>query len=59
MERLLTTEEVAELLGVAPGTVENWRYKQEGPRFVKLGYKRHSPVRYRPEDVQAFIEAQP
>lgn len=59
METLLTTEDVAEILGVAPGTVENWRYKQEGPRFVKLGNKRHSPVRYRPEDVQAFIDAQP
>ena len=57
MAKLLTTEEVAETLGVAPGTVENWRYKQEGPAYVKLGNKRHSAVRYRDTDLESYIDS--
>ena len=59
MEKFLTTAEVADILGVAPGTVENWRYKQEGPAYVKLGTKRSSLVRYRLADVLAYIDTLP
>ncbi|WP_407080024.1 helix-turn-helix transcriptional regulator [Arthrobacter jinronghuae] len=59
MEKFLTTEGVAETLGVAPGTVENWRYKQEGPEYVKLGTKRSSPVRYRESAVVAYLDSLP
>lgn len=52
---LLTPEEVADLLKVHPGTLENWRVRGEGPRFVKLGNKRRSPVRYRRQDVEDWI----
>jgi excisionase family DNA binding protein len=52
---LLTPEEVAELLKVHPGTLENWRVRGEGPPFVKLGNKRRSPVRYRRKDVDDWI----
>lgn len=57
MEKFLTTEDVAEVLHVAPGTVENWRYKQEGPAFVKLGTKRSSPVRYRESAVREYLDS--
>lgn len=50
---LLTDNEVAALLGASLQTVRNWRWRGEGPRFVKLGGRM---VRYRPDDVQAFIE---
>lgn len=50
---LLTDTEVAALLGASPQTVRNWRWRGEGPRFVKLGGRM---VRYRPADVQAFID---
>ena len=52
---LLTDYEVAALLGASLQTVRNWRWRGEGPRFVKLGGRM---VRYRPADVQAFIEGQ-
>lgn len=54
---LLTDTEVAALLGASLQTVRNWRWRgrNEGPRFVKLGGRM---VRYRPADVQAFIEGQ-
>lgn len=52
---LLTDSEVAALLGASLQTVRNWRWRGEGPRFVKLGGRM---VRYRPADVQAFIEGQ-
>lgn len=53
---LLTDTEVAELCGCAVQTLRNMRWRGEGPRFVKLGGGRM--VRYRPDDVQAFIEGQ-
>lgn len=50
---LLTDTEVAELCGCAVQTLRNMRWRGEGPRWVKLGGRM---VRYRPDDVQAFIE---
>lgn len=50
---LLTDTEVAELCGCAVQTLRNMRWRNEGPRWVKLGGRM---VRYRPDDVQAFIE---
>lgn len=51
---LLTEREVADRLNIAVKTVQNWRWKGEGPRAVKLGKR---AVRYRRADVEAFIEA--
>lgn len=52
---LLTPEQVAEMLQIHPGTLENWRVRGEGPPFVKLGQKRRSSVRYRKQDVEDWI----
>jgi excisionase family DNA binding protein len=51
---LLTPTEVAKELGLPARTVEQWRYRNLGPRYVKVG--RH--VRYRPADIDAWIEQQ-
>ncbi|HET8899315.1 MAG TPA: helix-turn-helix domain-containing protein [Rhodanobacteraceae bacterium] len=51
---LLTDVELAALYGVSLQTVRNWRWKGEGPRYVKLGAR---CIRYRPQDVQAFIDS--
>lgn len=53
MERLLSPEEVAEVLGRPVRTVREWRYRGEGPRYLKVG----GTVRYRPRDVEAWLEA--
>ncbi|MGH9640588.1 MAG: helix-turn-helix transcriptional regulator [Bryobacteraceae bacterium] len=49
---LLTDSEVAALLGASLQTIRNWRWRGEGPRYVKLGGRM---VRYRPADLAAFI----
>jgi len=52
---LLDDVEVSDLLHVSLQTVRNWRTRKEGPRYVKLGKR---AVRYRPEDVEAFIDGE-
>lgn len=54
VERLLSTEEVAEFLGRPPRTLRQWRYLGEGPRYLKVG----ATVRYRARDVEAWLKAQ-
>lgn len=48
--RLLTTEEVAAILGVTPGYVKQLRYTNKGPAFIRLG----RAIRYAPGDVTAY-----
>jgi predicted DNA-binding transcriptional regulator AlpA len=50
---LYNTEDAAQLLGLAPGSLNNMRAKGLGPTFVKLG----SLVRYRDSDLVAWIES--
>lgn len=56
---LWTTEQLAEIIGVARGTLEQWRVKGWGPPWVKFADDPKSPVRYRPEDVEAWKESLP
>lgn len=44
---LLDTHQAAEILGVSPGTLENWRAQGQGPKFRKVGRL----VRYRRGDL--------
>lgn len=53
--RLLTDHDVAALTGLARSTLAKLRLSGEGPRFVKLG----AAVRYRVDDVQAWVAAKP
>lgn len=50
--RLLSVEEVAEVLGVPVSTLYQWRYKGVGPVGLRVG--RH--LRYRAVDVSAWID---
>jgi predicted DNA-binding transcriptional regulator AlpA len=54
VERLLSTEEVAEVLGKPPRTLRQWRYVGAGPKYLKVG----ATVRYRARDVESWLEAQ-
>ncbi|WP_376690094.1 helix-turn-helix transcriptional regulator [Wenzhouxiangella sp. EGI_FJ10409] len=49
----LTTEEAAEYVGLQKSTLEAWRCRGGGPRFVKMG----RAVRYRLVDLDAWIES--
>lgn len=53
-DRLLRPDEVADRLGVPPGTLANRRYQGHGPTYLKVG--RH--VRYRAVDVDAWLDRQ-
>jgi len=51
-KRLLTTEDVAEMLGVSPQTIANWRLLGgHGLPHLKIDRM----VRYRPDDVETFL----
>lgn len=51
--KLLTPAEVAEILGVTVQTLAVWRCADRYPlQYVKVG----SRVRYRPTDVDRFVE---
>lgn len=53
MKRLLNEHEAAGLLGVSVYKLRSDRYKHRGLRYVKIGTR----VMYRPEDIEALIEA--
>lgn len=53
-ERLWSTAELAEYLGVPVKTIHQWRYMQKGPRGFRVG--RH--LRFRPADVRAWEDEQ-
>jgi DNA-binding transcriptional MerR regulator len=48
---ILDTPDAADLLGVSPRTLEDWRWRGIGPPFYKLGRR---IVRYRAEDLITF-----
>ena len=54
-ERLLNDREVAAMVGVSVATVRRWRLLHRGPRYLKIGVL----IRYRPESVQQWLDAQP
>jgi len=51
---LMSTLEVAYLLGVSPRTVEDWRADGRGPKYIVIEGRK---VRYRRSVVQAYLEA--
>lgn len=54
--KLLTSPEAAALLGIKNNTLEIYRVKGTGPKFIKLNpASKRSPIRYRQEDLDAFL----
>lgn len=50
----LTPDDLARRWSIAPGTLENQRSANRGPRYLKLGKGRSAPVRYRLADVLEY-----
>ena len=48
----MTVDEVAQWLGLNPGTLRSWRHVHRGPRSLSVG----GAVRYRPSDVETWLE---
>jgi predicted DNA-binding transcriptional regulator AlpA len=52
-QRLLNERQVADSCAISVLTLRKWRGEGRGPRYVKIG----ALVRYRPEDVDAWIQS--
>ena len=53
MEKLLTVRELAELLGVAPGSIYHWLSQDRLPCAIRLSSR---CVRFRPSDVERLVQ---
>jgi len=54
-QELFTTQDICEIFHITKPTVEQWRLRGVGPRFVRLSGSRL--IRYRRNDVMDYIEA--
>lgn len=54
LPRAVNEAEAAEILGVAPRTLSDWRFRGVGPRY--LAYSARA-VRYRLSDLEEFMAA--
>jgi predicted DNA-binding transcriptional regulator AlpA len=55
VENLLNEHDVARITGLSVASVRRWRLLRQGPRYLKIG----SAVRYRSEDVKAWLASRP
>jgi predicted DNA-binding transcriptional regulator AlpA len=55
IESLLNEYDVARITGLSVASVRRWRLLRLGPKYLKIG----AAVRYKPEDVAAWIESRP
>lgn len=53
---LVNENQVARITGMSVASVRRWRLLRQGPRFIEVS---KSAVRYRPEDVSAWLESRP
>jgi hypothetical protein len=51
----LSPQEAASYLGYCTQTLAGWRFQGVGPRYLKLGHGKRGKIRYRLEDLDAYI----
>lgn len=51
---LLRQEQVAEMLQLSAGTLEDWRWKRQGPTFIRVS---RGCIRYDEEDIMRWLES--
>jgi transposase len=56
LRQALTTRQAAEISGISPGTLANWRYRREGPPYYKL---RRKKVLYEREEFMEWLLRHP
>jgi predicted DNA-binding transcriptional regulator AlpA len=52
---LLNEYDVAEMLNLSVATIRRFRLFRQGPKYLKIS----SAVRYRPEDLKAWLDSRP
>jgi predicted DNA-binding transcriptional regulator AlpA len=55
LQQLLTERDVARITGLSVATMRRWRLLRQGPTYIKIG----AAVRYKPEDVAAWLDSRP
>ena len=55
IEGLLNEKDVTRVIGLSMASVRRWRLLRQGPRYLKIG----AAVRYKPEDISAWLESRP
>jgi len=55
LQSLLNEFEVARITGLSVASVRRWRLFRRGPKYLKIG----AAVRYKPEDISAWLESRP
>jgi predicted DNA-binding transcriptional regulator AlpA len=55
LETLLNEHDVARITGLSVASIRRWRLLRQGPKYLKIG----STVRYRTEDVNAWLNSRP
>lgn len=53
--KAFTPKQISEQYNLSEGTLANMRWSRTGPRYFKVGKK----IMYRPEDVEAWLFANP
>lgn len=54
---MLSPRQVSDLLGVKLNTLQKWRSRGIGPKYLKFGGSNAAAVRYDRRDVEQFIQA--
>jgi predicted DNA-binding transcriptional regulator AlpA len=55
VQELLNEHDVARITGLSVASVRRWRLLRQGPKYLKIG----AAVRYRAEDISAWLESRP
>lgn len=55
LETLLNEHDVARITGLSVASVRRWRLFRQGPKYLKIS----SAVRYRSEDLKAWLDSRP
>ena len=55
IETLLNEHDVARITRLSVSSVRRWRRLSQGPKYLKIG----GAVRYRSEDISAWLESRP
>ena len=55
LQSLLNEFDVARITGLSVASVRRWRLLRQGPKYIKIG----AAVRYKPEDISAWLESRP
>jgi len=55
---LLRSTEAAKEIGIKDQTLRKWRLLGKGPRYIRLGVGATSPVAYRREEIERWLESQ-